>query len=114
VEDEVRREDPLGPLQPGEERRTVGCLERLPEVPDRLALQAGGVRKQRTVTVECLVSGSQVPSGSSRLSRPVSRSCRTSTAVKVLVIDPIMNWVSSSAGVAGSTRAAPTCCDQTS
>jgi hypothetical protein len=38
----------------------------------------------------------------------------TSTAVKLLVIEPIITWVSSCAGVGGSSRARPTWLDQAS
>ena len=53
-----------------------------------------------------MTSGTNVSRVSSRLSRPSSRSCITSTAVNVLVLDATRNWWSASGAVPGSSRSA--------
>ena len=87
----------------------VGRLEVLPDVADRLALQARGVGEHLPDGNRGVPGAGQVGprAGRRASSRPSSRSDMTSTAVKVLVIEPIMNCVSSPAG-AGAARAGPT------
>ena len=115
VEAAGRRQHPLGPVQVGEQlvgvRARAACprRRRTARAAGRRCARAAGGRSARRAPAR----RGAAPIGSSRSSSPSSRACSTSTAVKVLVTEPIRNGVCGPSGAVVAGAADRECPERT-